>query len=427
MELVSTESFENLFREHHRFRLIQPVRMHEIRTYVDDLKYALGQSGVNIVAPVPGQQAIEINFKKKNWKKQKVDWKDLLRTEEYMQAGPLVAPIGLNDKGEVQLIDFKRVQHLLVLGTDVSDRTMFLNSLLCSLIAESSPKDVQFLLIDPAVSEFAAFTKAPHLVIEPVSDIKQSVFSLRWMEREIERRYTQLQTAKVRDMEEFNDMLAPHEKKKKSMSRIFVVIHEMADLVTFERADIGSALSKMLMLSRAVGVHFICGTGSYESQVLRPVMLASIPLRVIFPSVPDTMQDTIYGCKLEDVSTYGDLHLKSEDMESPLGVTQGKIALTEVATIVKAAKDAHVSAKASADTPQLKQASTMIANLFDDDDDDLYEAAKSAVIKAGKASTSHIQRVLKVGYSRAARLMDLLEKRGVIGPADGSSPRDVLE
>ncbi len=425
--LSPLQSFENLFREYHRFKVVGAVRMHELRSYVDDVAYALGRDDVKIIAPVLGKQAIEINVNKTLWKQERSEWPTLLNSPEYKQSGKLASPIGVTAMGTLQLIDLEQTPHVLVLSSFAYDRTMLMNTILCALIAKCAPSEVRLLLLDPMGVNFSAYRDVPHLLVEPLHDVKQSVMGIRWAFREMERRLQILKEAEVDSVEAYNEKCVREKQKAKKLARIVMVLPEIGESAALESIDLSVFLMPMLQLGQMVGMHLICGTANFEPRILRPSFVSSFQAIASFGDIPLELEQSVYGFSLADVGYCGDIYVKTTATQAAVGVRQSYLWAADIAKIVESVKASYPEEQVY-QKKELKQATDFITDLYaEEETDELYEAARRVVLRAGKASTSHIQRVLRIGYARAAKLMDMLERKGVIGPADGSNPREVLE
>ena len=331
--------------------------------------------------------------------------------------------------------------HALIAGTTGSGKSVSIHMIITSLLYRNSPNELKFIMIDPKRVELTLYKGIPHLLTPVITDAKKAILALKWAAKEMDRRYDILEAHKVRDVDSYHKLVAAKLAKKPvegeempdAMPFIVIIIDELADIMQTYPRELESAIVRLAQMSRAVGIHLMLSTQRPSVNVITGLIKANIPARMAFQvsSQVDsrTILDTIGAEKLLGA---GDMLYLSGEMSKPARIQSAYISESEVKNVVK-----FLIANAVDDLPnELELTENAVADknvLFDsvvdgggEDDDELYEDAKRAVTEAGKASTSYIQRKLRVGYSRAARLMDILEERGVIGAADGAKPRSVL-
>ena len=297
-------------------------------------------------------------------------------------------------------------------------------------------------MIDPKRVELTAYNGIPHLLTPVITDPKKTILSLKWAAKEMERRYNILEAEHVRDIDSYHSTVYEPAKKKnleevpESLPYIVIVIDELADIMQSYPRELEASIVRLAQMSRAVGIHLILSTQRPSVNVITGLIKANVPTRMALQVASQIDSRTILdGAGAETLLGGGDMLYLSSDMQKPVRIQTAFISESEVKKVVSYIKEHNAGDLSSIDlggngTP-VSEASDVIGltnGSFDDEDidDDLYEDARAAVEEAGRASTSYLQRKLKIGYSRAARLMDVLEAKGVIGPADGSKPREVL-
>jgi S-DNA-T family DNA segregation ATPase FtsK/SpoIIIE len=402
----------------------KPIRMHEVRSFVDDLRFALGVYVVKIDAPVKLEKEIEVSVIRSGMPEE-LKWSDLFKDGKYEGADtPLLVPLGINEKREKVSLDIARMPHMLVGGRSFGGKTNFLHGLINALILRHGPEKVRLFLADPVKGELNLYKGLPHLLTTPISDTQKVVQSLKWAIKEMERRYDILEENNMMDIAEYHSKI---ENAAEPMPYIVFICDEFADVMS-DHGDIAEkCMIRLAQMARAVGIHMILTTQSDEPRIVRGMLKANIPSRLAFASYSKEASLAILDMEgSENLHGWGLGLFITGDMMRPEEVQTGYIDIDEVkANVLTVKKKYKVVDENDID---LKTLEDYKFSLFDDEEEDeLYEDAKKAVIEAGKASTSYIQRKLRVGYSRAARLIDLLEERGVVGPADGSSPREILE
>lgn len=419
-----TKSYEGFSFYHIRMVPKKPVRMHEIRSFVDDLRFALGVFVVKIDAPVKLEKEIEVSVIRSAMPEE-LKWADLYSDGNYQGADrPLAVPMGVNEEREQVTMDIARMPHLLVGGHSFGGKTNFVHGLINALILRHGPDKVRLFLADPVKNSFTVYKGLPHLLTAPIADTQKVVQSLKWAIKEMERRYDILEENKMMDINEYHAKISS---KAEPMPYIVFICDEIADVMS-DHGDVAEkCMIRLAQMARAVGIHMILTTQSDEPRIVRGMLKANIPSRLAFASYSKEASMAILDMEgSENLHGWGLGLFLSADSARPEEVQTGYIDEDEIKANVLAVKKKYKVVDEN--DIDLKTLEDYKFSLFDDEEeDDLYEEAKKAVIDAGKASTSYLQRKLRIGYSRAARLIDLLEERGVIGPADGSAPREILE
>lgn len=422
------------YREFHFY--LQPekvVRMKAILTFKDDLRYALGSDKVEIQAPIPNQKMVGITVPKEG-PFSEFSWAEAIKTKEFVNSPALEVPLGVDEFGEELSIDLAKMPHLLIAGTTGSGKSVLLHSFVNSLLEKNSPETVRFILCDPKRVELTVYNDLPELLTEVITDAKKMVMALKWAVKEMERRYDILASEKVQNIVQYHDEVYKpsliSEKKveyqAESLPYIIVMIDELADIIQAYPKELEASIVRLTQMSRAVGIHLVLATQRPANNVLTATIKANIPSRIalkVASYVDSRMILDENGA--ETLAGRGDMLFQGLDADRPYRLQSYYLSDGEVVARVKRIKkEQHVDLFTLDLDPGPDRFFGKVEEMLDDD---LYEDAKQAVIDAGKASTSYLQRKLRVGYSRAAQLMDLLEESGVIGPQVGSEPRKVIE
>ena len=425
------------------------VRLQKILTLQKNLELALSASSVRIEAPIPGKSLVGIEVP--NSAKVTVGLGALLESPEFAESHkPLLVALGRNIAGGAVFANVAKMPHALVAGATGSGKSVAIHTLINSLIYRCGPQQLRFIMIDPKRVELTLYRSLPHLLTPVITDAKKTITALRWAGREMERRYNVLEACRVRDVESYHqNILAPAlEKIKKNgppeegeevpeaMPYIVILIDEIADIMhTFPR-ELEASVVRLAQMSRAIGIHLVLSTQRPSVNVITGLIKANVPARIALQVASQIDSRTILDQGgAETLLGAGDMLYLSADMNKPVRLQTAFISEKEVKTVVDfVAKHNEPELPVEMSLTQRDGSPStslgMNAEAFSDEeeiDDDLYAAAHSAVLDAGKASTSYLQRKLRVGYARAARLIDMLEEKGVIGPGDGAKPREILE
>ncbi len=412
------------------------VKLSRIVALQNDLALALAAHPLRIEAPIPGKSLVGIEIP--NSTKTTVGLGTLFSSEEFQASDkPLLVSLGKNISGKSHFANLGKMPHLLIAGATGSGKSVTIHSLIVSLLYRCSPEKLKFIMIDPKRVELTMYNRIPHLLTPVITDPKKAILSLKWAAREMERRYNILQESGVRDVDSYHkNIYGPNPKKADPMPFIIIILDELADIMSTYPRELEAGIVRLAQMSRAVGIHLILSTQRPSVNVITGLIKANIPARMALQVASQvdsrTILDTVGAEKLLGA---GDMLYLSGEMSKPTRIQCAFISETEVKKVVEFLADSHrdeLSDEINLTDNAVKNDNAIFSASLDDNaglggnDDDLYEEAKRIVLEAGKASTSYIQRKLRVGYSRAARLMDLLEERGVIGAADGSKPRSVV-
>lgn len=430
------------------------VRLQKILTLQKNLELALSASSVRIEAPIPGKSLVGIEVP--NSAKVTVGLGSLLDSAEFKDShAALMVALGKDIAGSARYANIAKMPHGLIAGATGSGKSVAIHGLINSLLYRCGPQQLRFIFVDPKRVELTLYRSLPHLLTPVITDAKKAIIALRWAGKEMERRYNLLEEHRVRDIESYHqNILTPALEKLREkggvleegqqapepMPYIVIIIDELADIMqTFPR-ELEAAVVRLAQMSRAVGIHLVLSTQRPSVNVITGLIKANIPARLALQVASQIDSRTILDQGgAENLLGQGDMLYLSADMNKPVRLQNAFISESEVKKIVDfIAKHNEpelpvemVPASAGNDGVGLGSAAggSSGGGFGDDDDvdDEVYQAARQAVVEAGKASTSYLQRKLRIGYARAARIIDLLEERGVIGPGDGAKPREILE
>lgn len=427
------------------------VKIQRIEGLKSNLEMALAAHPLRIEAPIPGKSLVGIEVP--NSQKSLVGMGSLLSTPEFTDSPkPLIVALGKDIAGTPRFADVAKMPHLLVAGATGAGKSVTIHALITSLLFRNSPEQLRFLMIDPKRVELSAYNGIPHLLTPVIVDAKKTILSLKWAAKEMERRYEILEEKRVRDIASYHEgtyrpALKKFEEKRSKgavleedeaklpepLPYIVIIIDELADIMAVYPRELEASIVRLAQKSRAVGIHLILSTQRPEVKVITGLIKANIPSRLALRTVSQIDSRTILDQPgAESLLGAGDILFKSDSTPKPLRLQAAYITENEVKSIVDYLKEqsaAHSLDAINFDTESEDRSDAMFASVMDDGDDaddDLYEEARAIVQKDKKASTSYLQRRLRIGYSRAARLMDILEEKGVIGPQDGARPREVF-
>jgi S-DNA-T family DNA segregation ATPase FtsK/SpoIIIE len=423
------------------------VKLSRIVGLQNDLALSLAAHPIRIEAPIPGKSLVGIEIPNKS--KSIVGLATLLSDEKFQNSTkPLTIALGRNISGKAVFGNMVKMPHVLVAGTTGSGKSVTIHSMITSLLYRNGPDDLKLILIDPKRVELTLYNNIPHLLTPVITEAKKTILALKWAAKEMDRRYDILEAESVRDIESYHKNVFeknPTKTKKNSngvdeeinaerMPYIVIIIDELADIMSSYPRELEAAIVRLAQMSRAVGIHLILSTQRPEVNVITGLIKANIPARVALKVSSQIDSRTILDAGgAEKLLGAGDM-LYSSGEAQPERLQSAFISESEVKKVVKYLADAYrdevseeITLTAGSISADKSIFEASLQDAGEEDDDELYEEARACVIEAGKASTSYLQRKLKLGYARAARLMDVLEERGVIGPGDGAKPREVLE
>ena len=412
----------------------------------NDLALALAAHPIRIEAPIPGKSLVGIEIP--NRTKSLVGLATLLADDKFKNASkPLTIALGRAISGKAMFDTLVKMPHCLVAGATGSGKSVTIHSIITSLLYKNGPDDLKLIMIDPKRVELTLYKNIPHLLTPVITEAKKTILALKWAAKEMDRRYDILEAESVRDIESYhNNVFNKDPKKTKAngagemvevnadrLPYIIIIIDELADIMSTYPRELESAIVRLAQMSRAVGIHLILSTQRPEVNVITGLIKANIPARIALKVSSQVDSRTILDTGgAEKLLGAGDMLYSSGDAQ-PERLQSAFISESEVKKVVKYLADTYrdeVSEEISITSGSISAEKSIFESTLEDegaDDDEMYEEARMCVVEAGKASTSYLQRKLKLGYARAARLMDKLEERGVIGPGDGAKPREVLE
>jgi DNA segregation ATPase FtsK/SpoIIIE, S-DNA-T family len=402
----------------YELRLGSGVKVGKVRNLQQDIAYALAATEVRILAPIPGKSAVGVEVP--NTRPAKVTLGDVFQA--YPDANDWTLPVGLGKdiSGRAVFFDLSEMPHLLVAGTTGSGKSVMLNGLLTSLLLTTDPRQVKMVLIDPKRVELSQFGRVPHLITPVVTDVKKAANALAWAVAEMERRYEVLEKIGVRSVEGYND------RAETQMPYVVVVIDELADLMMQAGAKVEDAIIRLAQKARAVGIHIVVATQRPSVDVITGMIKANVPSRIAFAVSSQVDSRVILDSPgAEALLGMGDMLYKPVSAARPSRVQGAFISEAEVEGVVSATVEA-ASGRAEARFVEEVTQPRSVKEENDEPDDDLLPEAASFVVSTQQASVSAVQRRFRVGYSRAGRIIDALERKGVVGPYEGSKSRAVV-
>ena len=405
------------------------VKVNRIAALSDDLARVMSAKGIRIQAPVPGKSVVGVEIA--NQERETVYLREIIEDEVFSRSdSKLVMALGKTISGEPCAADLAKMPHLLVAGATGAGKSVCLNSLICSILLKATPDEVRFIMVDPKVVELTMYNDIPHLLVPVITEPKRAAEALKWAVAEMEARYQKLAKLGVRNLSDYNAKLASVQAEaaedgvepEKPLAYMVIVIDEFADLMLTAPAEVETSLMGLAQKSRAVGIHIILATQRPSVNVITGVIKANFPSRIAFQVASKTDSRTILDLNgAERLLGMGDMLFLPSGQGEPIRVHGAFISGEETERLVEALKESQYEAEEVAvfsEQPDINAAA--------DARDDLFDDAVRLVCEHQQASTSFLQRRLKVGYSRAARLMDELEAAGIVGPIVGAKPREIF-
>ncbi len=404
------------------------VKLTRITALNQDLALALATHPIRIEAPIPGKSLVGIEVPNKA--AALVHLGSLIGYQEFQTVGPLAFALGRNVSGEPIFASIDKMPHLMVAGATGSGKSIMIHSIIISLLYRNSPSTLKLILVDPKRVELSVYNNLPHLATPVITENKKAINALRWAINEMDRRYDTLLHAGKRDIKSFNEA-----NKEEALPYLVIVIDELADLMASYGREVEGAIVRLAQMARATGIHLILSTQRPSVEVITGLIKANITSRIALQVASQIDSRTILDTAgAEKLLGGGDLLFVSSEMSKPRRIQGGYISEDEVikvATFIKENNQFEPDEEEEIDlekSPEGGSNSKDVLDGFDAEngtDDEMYLEAVQVVSEAGKASASLLQRRLKVGYARAARLLDLMEENGLIGPGDGAKPREV--
>ncbi|MEK7643343.1 MAG: DNA translocase FtsK [Patescibacteria group bacterium] len=399
----------------------QGVRLSRIVALQSELALALAAHPLRVEAPIPGQALVGIEVP--NRSVALVGLRNMLEQEEYQKGGPLTFALGRDVSGKAAYADLARMPHLLVAGATGSGKSVAIHAILTSLLYKNTPLSLKLLLIDPKRVEMTHYQDIPHLVAPVITSAKDSISALRWTVKQMEERYKILEGARCRDIISFNSS------QKDFMPYIVVVIDELADLMMSFGREVESSIVRISQMARAVGIHLILATQRPSVEVITGLIKANITSRIGFQVASQIDSRTILDMAgSEKLLGSGDMLYLAADMGKPRRIQGGFVSEAEVKKVTEFIREQDMNVMYNEEVTQMKKDPSHGGGTGSDDDeeDPRCDDAQQLIVETGKASITFLQRHMKLGYGRAARIMDQLERRGVIGPGEGAKPREIL-
>ena len=405
------------------------VKLSKIVALQDNIALSLAAQSVRIVAPIPGKQAVGIEVPNK--RRSVVGFREIIEMD-LPEWNKMKVPVilGKDILGKAQLVDLVKTPHMLIAGATGSGKSVCVNSLILSILYKRSFKDVKMILVDPKVVELKLYNNIPHLLTPVITEPKKAIQALQYCLCEMERRYALLDGLGVRDISSYNERIVERNICTEKLPYIVVIIDEFADLMATSGKELENIVARLTAMSRAVGIHLVLATQRPSTNVITGLIKANIPSRIAFmvASRIDS-QIIIDGVGAEKLLGRGDMLYASAVDPAPIRIQGTYLDDNEVEKVVDYVKQygepEYIDDEIFVEDDEDEEGNV---DLFGNsmDEDPLYDQALEIVVQSGKASASYIQRRLKIGYNRAARLVEEMEERGIVGPANGSKPREII-
>ncbi len=422
---------------------IQPemgVKVSKIVNLADDIKLNLAAEDIRIEAPIPGKAAVGIEVPNKE--KAVVAFRDLIESEEFKKSpSKITFAVGKDISGQTKVADIAKMPHMLIAGSTGSGKSVCINTIIMSILYKADPKEVKLIMIDPKVVELSVYNGIPHLMIPVVTDPKKAAGALHWAVAEMTDRYQKFAEINVRDINGYNaridSILIPEgQERPKKMPQIVIIVDELADLMMVASNDVEEAICRLAQLARACGIHLVIATQRPSVNVITGLIKANMPSRIAFAVTSGVDSRTILDMNgAEKLLGKGDMLFHPQGVPKPIRVQGAFVSDKEVSDVVRFITEKNGAASYSTEVQQKLEnmeasgnvtVSISEADSAGDGRDSYFTEAAKIIIDKDKASIGMLQRYLKVGFNRAARIMDQLEEAGIVGPEEGTKPRKVL-
>ena len=422
---------------------VQPahgVKVSKILALADDIKLNLAVADVRIEAPIPGKAAVGIEVPNKE--NSTVMFRELVESKEFREHKSKIAfAVGKDIGGNIMVSDIAKMPHLLIAGATGSGKSVCINTLIMSILYKARPDEVKLIMIDPKVVELSAYNGIPHLLIPVVTDPKKAAGALNWAVAEMMGRYNQFAELNVRNIEGYNEKIdsikdIPDDNKREKMPQIVIIVDELADLMMVAPGEVEDAICRLAQLARAAGIHLIIATQRPSVNVITGLIKANMPSRIAFAVSSGVDSRTILDMNgAEKLLGKGDMLFSPYGIPKPLRVQGAFVSDAEVGAVVEflSSRKPEDSQKEQEIAEKMKEMQSAIENVATSSDgssgsdkDVLFAEAGRFIIEKDKASIGMLQRWFKIGFNRAARIMDQLADAGVVGEEEGTKPRKVL-
>ncbi|MFA6394003.1 MAG: DNA translocase FtsK 4TM domain-containing protein [Patescibacteria group bacterium] len=408
------------------FKPAEGIKLAKITTLGNDLALALAAHPIRIEAPIPGKSLVGVEVP--NQTKAIVGLRQVLESKEFKERkANLYIGLGKDVSGKPWTYNIPKMPHLLVAGATNSGKSVCLNSIIVSLLYQNNPDDLRFIMVDPKRVELPIYNGIPHLLTPVITNVDKTINALKWCLNEMDRRFDELAKHGKRNIQSYNESAKD---KYEKMPYIVFIIDELADLMVVAARDVETAVIRLAQMARAVGIHLILATQRPSVDVITGLIKANMPARIAFSVASSIDSRTILdSLGAEKLLGSGDMLFVTAELSKPKRIQGAFVSDNEIKKIVRYIKENGGETnyiEGITDRQKVKGIGGAGMSGGDADSDDLFEEAKEIVINMGRASTSLLQRRLSVGYSRAAKLIDLLEENGIVGPGNGSKPREIM-
>ncbi|MDD2786247.1 MAG: DNA translocase FtsK 4TM domain-containing protein [Patescibacteria group bacterium] len=405
------------------FKPADGIKLNKITALHNDLALALAAHPIRIEAPIPGKSLVGIEVP--NQSVAIVGLRELFETRDWRdRKTPITFSLGRDVSGKPWMADITRMPHLLVAGATGSGKSVCLNTIIMSLLYSNSPDDLKIILVDPKRVEFPVYNGVPHLITPVITDVDKTINAMKWTVREMNKRFDLMSRVQARDIVTYNSRV------QDKLPYIVMIVDELADLMVSNKQEVEAQIVRLAQMSRAVGIHLVLATQRPSVDVITGLIKANIPARIAFSVASQMDSRTILDQSgAEKLIGRGDMLYSTAELASPRRIQGVFVSDDEINRVVEYLKSKYDPADYDVSVVEKNGTPTAFVEngIADEDADELIPAAKEEIIRAGKGSASLLQRRLKVGYARAARLLDLLEAEGFIGPSDGAKPREILK
>lgn len=406
------------------FKPAEGVKVSRIITLNNDLSLALAAHPIRIEAPIPGQSLVGVEVP--NRAKAMVGLREILEHKVFKsRKHNMMIALGKDVSGAVWIYDITRMPHLLVAGATNSGKSVCLNTLIVSLLYQNNPEDLRFIMVDPKRVELPAYNGIPHLLTPVITEVSKTINALKWCLNEMDRRYDLLNKAGKKNIQSYNAS-----KPEEKIPYIIFIIDELADFMMTSGKEMEAAIIRLAQMSRAVGIHLILATQRPSVDVITGLIKANVPARIAFSVTSLVDSKTILDMSgAEKLLGQGDMLLTTAELAKPKRIQGAFVSDQEINDIINYIKEKSGEAdylEGITDRQKVAGVAGVGLDGTHGDEDELMSEAKEIIIKAGKASTSLLQRRLSIGYGRAAKILDMLEEAGIVGPSNGSKPREIL-